>query len=909
MKCGNLPWILLALAFSAHANQGGAAAQPVTELFRQAQVHQQAGEAEEAVVLYQQAWLQLGGRRCAEAGQLLQRGQCLAALHHLTRLALDRNQLAAARAWSDLSLQLGPTARPPLGELFALMSRADVLRRLDDKEALQAVARRARTLAEEAPEGLIAAHSWGMVALACLRGGLTGEAMAALDEASSRLGRLEASQWVAALHLLLALSYYEVNATDQALVQLDHVLLLEDAAGPTMLGAARQLKTLFTWFQTPGFDVDSLEEKLGSPSGLPGKMSTTIVGLLRLFEESLPQAEGESQPADRGGFAKRFVSNLADSDLPGASEALELETLKEFPRLLRLYEQGNLLQVAEVLEQQARLPRKNAGDPTVLSSLRAAARVYSRAGHGQRARDLAEEIVHRVEASWEALGAEELRRSLLTDHDKDYQFLVYLLVMAGHTEESFLASERARGRTLLALVENGAGRTRAKGSTRSDLVDELQRLQERIAMLEASPPNGSDTSSELTLLRRDYEENLVRSRMAGAGARDSLPSGKQASKVTLREIHRAIPNRASLVSFFAMNGKVVAWILRQGELTYIETELITKDLEMVTQFREAIAGEAEGRVSLEGRNSRAAEPVAPQQTASARLRWAQQRQRLGRELYRRLIAPLRSHLGEEHLILVPHRALHSLPFAALEDPATGRFLAEDFALTLLPSASLLPVLAKKKAMSQGSEALVLGDPRLSDSPLPALEGARREAKEVARLWGVEPLLGEAATESEFRLQAGEAYLIHIAAHGVTEADHPLFSYLALAADALHDGRLTMLEIFDEVNLLGAPLVVLSACESALGERSGGDETVGLVRAFLTAGASSVVATLWPVDDRSSADLMTTFYRLVAVGTAPSRALQEAQVAAIHGETKIIPHYWAGYGITGGSGAVGPVTKR
>jgi CHAT domain-containing protein len=270
--------------------------------------------------------------------------------------------------------------------------------------------------------------------------------------------------------------------------------------------------------------------------------------------------------------------------------------------------------------------------------------------------------------------------------------------------------------------------------------------------------------------------------------------------------------------------------------------------------------------------------------------------------------PLMPFARHRRLVLIPHDALHQLPFAALRNPRTGRYLIEDYTLTIAPSASALGVL-RRQVNPWAGRALIVGDPGSLPGELGPLLGARREAEAVAEILGTEPLLGEEATETRVRAQGNGVDLLHLAAHGVYEPRQPLFSYIALAPDEQHDGRLEMHEIFEQVDLSGVNLVVLSACRTALGERTGGDEIVGLVRAFLHAGSPAVLATLWNIDDDASSILMAGFYRRLLAGKPAAEALRQAQLETLHREETASPYYWAGFSLVGDPGFLRHPTGR
>jgi CHAT domain-containing protein len=158
-----------------------------------------------------------------------------------------------------------------------------------------------------------------------------------------------------------------------------------------------------------------------------------------------------------------------------------------------------------------------------------------------------------------------------------------------------------------------------------------------------------------------------------------------------------------------------------------------------------------------------------------------------------------------------------------------------------------------------------------------------------------------ANEDDIETRDIQSYrAVHIATHGVLDAMRPQFSGLVLSLVGNQpddDGYLRTAEVF---NLkLGAPLVMLSACESGLGKVKRGEGVIGLSRAFMYAGASTVGVTLWSVADKPTAELMTDFYqRLLGPNQSPSGAMREAQLAMVSGKKYSAPFYWAPFVLVG-----------
>lgn len=261
-------------------------------------------------------------------------------------------------------------------------------------------------------------------------------------------------------------------------------------------------------------------------------------------------------------------------------------------------------------------------------------------------------------------------------------------------------------------------------------------------------------------------------------------------------------------------------------------------------------------------------------------------------LYQELMAPLADTLeAYRRLIIVPHGPLHYLPFHALHDGSA--FMVKRFEISYLPGSSLLRYCQEVQA--ENRDMLAVGHSNGGRLPY-----AVQEARSVATLMGGQALLDDEATPAEVQHALPNYRTLHLAAHGDFRPDNPLFSGLALA-----NGWLTTLDIF---NLrLRASLVTLSACQTGRNVVGGGDELLGLMRAFLGAGTASLVLSLWAVEDRSTARLMETFYEKLAGGCRKGAALRAAQLGLLNGENGredpdcSHPYYWAPFFLVGDPG--------
>ncbi|MGH9873551.1 MAG: CHAT domain-containing protein [Pyrinomonadaceae bacterium] len=322
-------------------------------------------------------------------------------------------------------------------------------------------------------------------------------------------------------------------------------------------------------------------------------------------------------------------------------------------------------------------------------------------------------------------------------------------------------------------------------------------------------------------------------------------------------------------------------------------------------------------------------------------------------LYKAAVAPAASLIVDKRLVIVADGALNFVPFEALVTTDRGGdygsldYLIKTNEVSYVPSASVTAAMRAQKRTA-GRNILLIADPIFSAndqrvqtvsagagnraestrglgldsavadvtgpqippaaSPLtlPRLPGTRTEAEQIARLAktsGGQPAmwLDLSANEDDLETRELQSYrVLHVATHGILDAQRPQFSGLVLSLVGNkndNDGFLRTSEIF---NLkLGAPLVMLSACESGLGKVKRGEGVIGLTRAFMYAGAPTVGVTLWSVADKPTAELMTDFYRqLLGANPAPSSAMREAQLAMISGKKYSAPFYWAPFVLVG-----------
>jgi CHAT domain-containing protein/Flp pilus assembly protein TadD len=275
------------------------------------------------------------------------------------------------------------------------------------------------------------------------------------------------------------------------------------------------------------------------------------------------------------------------------------------------------------------------------------------------------------------------------------------------------------------------------------------------------------------------------------------------------------------------------------------------------------------------------------------------------QLHSLLLEPMDSLVrGMTDLMIVPDRELQALPFAALWNARTRRFVVEDYAIRMEPSAAFVLEAAATAHRGRPLSALVVGNPHSTDGDengLPPLLGADLEAQRVGDIYTRSTTLTGVAASRTAIVNALPRYgVFHFAGHAVFNGDAPELSYLAVSTDSADaSGRLSAWEI-SRLDLSKIELVVLSACHTLSSQSSRSGPVAGLAYSFLRAGAPASVSTLWNVDDRVIGDIVASFHRRFYGGTPAHVALREAQIEALSSTRSELrkPAAWAAVIYTG-----------
>ena len=532
-----------------------------------------------------------------------------------------------------------------------------------------------------------------------------------------------------------------------------------------------------------------------------------------------------------------------------------------------------------------------------------------------------------------------------------YRDAIDLLLELGQPEEAFHILERSRARSFLALLAEretvfSADIPAELDQARRRLAVQYDRTQQQIVNL--SPDDQAEeleaVLNRLRELRDEYDNIEQQIRQASP----KLAALQYPQPRKLAEVQEALDPGTVLLSYSVGREQTVLFAVTRedgfrAEVLDLGEEELRRDVEL---FLNLIRQSTNPESRLFGRVTST-----------------------GKRLYSSLVAPVIDIVDHhERILIVPDGPLHHFPFGALVRPRdsstlSGKewsYLAEEKPIYFTLSGTvyaeqrkLLPESRPAGDVPESVGMVAFGDPLYRQEPaggtdratvaatdstvtvgqadaqvraaskrfsFDSLPGTRHEVERIAELYrgaGTRTYLGADATEERAKAIGRGPRYVHFATHGLLDERTPLDSALVLSLDEqLTEGRenglLQVWEIFERLRL-DADLVVLSACQTAKGELLGGEGLIGLTRAFQYAGARSVAATLWSVDDPTTSELMVRFYRHLRAGVPKAEALRAAQMELMRAPIEIqrgervvkkdasAPYYWAAFQLYGEDG--------
>ncbi|HJP94163.1 MAG TPA: CHAT domain-containing tetratricopeptide repeat protein [Pyrinomonadaceae bacterium] len=560
-------------------------------------------------------------------------------------------------------------------------------------------------------------------------------------------------------------------------------------------------------------------------------------------------------------------------------------------------------------------------------------------GNLVEARKRVEEALAMVEWLRTKIMSQQLRASFFASVQQFREFYVDLLVRLhkqNPTQQldraAFNASETGRARSLLELL--GEANTEIHHGVDPALLARKRTLGESIAEKAENQMrllSGKHTEEEATAALKEIAGLTTEYEQVEAQIRDSSPQYAalvQPMPLKLEETQKRVLDADTLLLDYSLGEeRSFLWTVTPDSFNTYELPkraviepLARRVYELLTR-NQTVANE-----TLEQRRQRL--ELADTEYAKA-----------AASLSQMILSPAAAELKNKRLLIVSDGVLQFIPFAGLPDPAASQALIVNHEILTAPSASVVALLRQDAANRKpATKSLAVfadpvfstNDPRVATARLAhaaaenknaadvvrsaselgigelrRLRFSRQEAEEIVR-FAADDLKLEAVDFDASRALAtsadmGQYRIVHFATHGLINNQHPELSGIVLSlVDRNGRPQNGFLRLYDLYNLkLSADLVVLSACQTALGKDIRGEGLVGLTRGFMYAGAPRVIASLWQIDDRASAEFMKRFYQaMLGQNLRPAAALRAAQVSMQSDKRWNQPHYWAAFTLQG-----------
>lgn len=817
------------------------------------------------------------------------RGLALIALGYYSSLqakpqqAIDffQQSVTAARAVNDVRI-----------EAMALNGLANVTAKAGNKQDALTAYLRAEELVGLTGDRVCAASILGGIGFVYLSMGDAKSAEQYDERAIAAFREIDAKWGIAELMLDLGRVQNVLQKHEKALQTLNEALQLFRSLGMTRMEGHTQR------------EIGRVQQSMGD-----------FAGALRTFTEVLNKI--------RSGQDQRYKAYTL------THIASVYESLNQEDRALEYYEAALPLSKAAA---------DTAGESNALFNI---ARIERNRGQLLRAQEHVLAALEIDESIRAKVSSHDLRASYLASVREVYELYIDVLVQrhhgnpgAGFDAEAFAISERAHARSLLDSLQESTSNIREgadaqllekERSLRQALNEKAEQQVQAIARKDAGAVQA--LTAEIQNLTAQYEK-----------ARDQIrASSPKYAALTLPEplklvdAQRLLDDNTILVEYALGDPRSYVWVVSRNGRSVFQLPSRTEIESAATRLRNLyVAMQATASESVQERETREAKAneALPVET----------------ELLTKLVlSPLAGRLENKRLLIVADGALLYVPFHALKDPdVPADTLLAKHEIIYQPSASALAAIVREATERQAAANTVavfadpvfeVNDPRVKRASteatpesvesknvrkalrdiglsadgveIPRLLASRQEAEWIltSAPWrsGMKAVGFEANRSRVLNGDLADYRIVHFATHGLVNNEHPELSGIVLSLfDEQGRSQDGFLRLHDIYNLhLPADLVVLSACSTGLGKDIKGEGLIGLTRGFMYAGASSVVASLWKVDDEATAELMKHFYDAMFIKQlTPAAALREAQLRMSRDKHWSAPYYWAGFVIQG-----------
>jgi CHAT domain-containing protein len=599
------------------------------------------------------------------------------------------------------------------------------------------------------------------------------------------------------------------------------------------------------------------------------------------------------------------------------NQALNRRMAVELNGLGHLFLTRDPIAAVDYFQRSLEAARSESDSPNLISPHHGLGEAFRRQGELDQAIEHYQLAVDATESIRTQLSSDLYRATFSGKHQHVYSGLIDALIerheknpQSGDDRRAFMVLEQARARTLVEAIAEG--RVTWDDGAGGDWGPRGKELNARIALLQKrliQRDVGDDERRELSRLLNEAEQEFERLKVEMKTRNPEYAALSYPAPLRVEDAQRLLDGRTAIVAYLVTEERVFVFIVTS------------------TMFRAERLPIRAGIVRARVQNY--VDLIAREDTVG----W----QEVSRCLHSDLVAPVRRLLSPEidRLVVIPDDALHYLAFETLvqdqdcyaESPngaaaSSSKYLLEDFTISYAPSATVLAELEEHAASAETgqTDVAVFADPQLAPVLLaePQTPGSlgrslyeeeglqvnripfsATEAQLVGSYGGAGSRIYTGAEASESRIKAEQLDrfgVIHFATHGLISRRMPARSALVLTPGGDDDGFLQLREIYQLK--LRSDLVVLSACQTARGQLLGGDGVRGLAQAFIHAGASSVLASLWDVNDERASAFMETFYRHLAERKPKAEALRAAKLELIRRDPASSPRQWAAFILIG-----------
>jgi CHAT domain-containing protein len=592
--------------------------------------------------------------------------------------------------------------------------------------------------------------------------------------------------------------------------------------------------------------------------------ATGFLAIVARDEDKLDEAAPRAEEAL--GLARK-TGNLAA--VSGAARTFASIRLK----------QNKLDEAKTLIDEAAAADTRTGSLSDHIATLGVSGEILEARGENEKALELYKEAVKLVE-SVRATASSEASFSDVKRNYRPYERIVRALIKLNRPDEAFDYLNRAKSKKLqeslrVSSMKSSDPNMQALLDRVSGLESKLQATKAQLQAEQAKPEADRD-KTKVENLKQVVATNEGAYRKVIEQIRRSNPNYAKAMTVeptALKEAQESIPPGVMFVQYGPVGEQLYVFLVTQDKVKIVIAPIAPEELwKKIKTLRKQITSGESGA------------PLLKNLTA----------------LYDSLIAPIESDLEPIKVVaFIPNQLLYYLPMQALakkQPDGSVRYLIEDKQIVYLTAADVMKVVRASHQEKAPDGMVAFGNP--SGANLPAAEN---EVKAIAKVFpSTEVLSGDQVTKAALNTGGRlNKRIVHFATHGVLNAAVPPDSYIQLAAaQDPEQAHLTVEEVWS-LPLKKVSLVTLSACESALGDKDpDGGEITTLAEAFSSAGATTVLASLWSVGDESTKELMVEFYSKLAAGASKAEALQSAEVKLLKNPKFSRPLYWAPFVLMG-----------